>query len=104
MCSVAQSCLFETPWTVACQVPLSMGFSKQEYGSGLPFLPPGDLPGPGIEAASLAWAGGLFTTVPPGKPLSLLQRAFNDFTCWHLPLDQDPQHDEVFFTNIGIET
>ena len=41
--------LFETPWTVACQAPLSMGLSQQEYWSGLPFPPPGDLPDPRIE-------------------------------------------------------
>ena len=40
--------LFATPWTVACQAPLSMEFSKQEYWSGLPCLPPGDLPNPGL--------------------------------------------------------
>ena len=54
-----------TPWTVACQAPLSMGFSRQEYCSGLPFLPPGDLPDPGIKPRSLvspALAGGFFTT------------------------------------------
>ena len=47
---VAKSCLtLATPWTVACQAPLSMGFSRQEYWSGLPFPSPGDLPDPGIE-------------------------------------------------------
>ena len=40
---------FVTPWTVAHQAPLSMGFSRQEYWSGLPFPPPGDLPNPGTE-------------------------------------------------------
>ena len=40
---------FATPWTVACQAPLSKGFSRQEYWSELPCLPPGDLPHPGIE-------------------------------------------------------
>ena len=44
--------LFATPGTLAYQVPLSMGFSRQEYWSGLPFPSPGDLPGPGIEARS----------------------------------------------------
>ena len=44
--------LFVTPWTVACQAPLSMGFSRQEYWSGLPFPPPGDLPDPGTEPRS----------------------------------------------------
>ena len=60
-----------TPWTVAHQAPLSMGFSKQEHWSGLPFPPPGDLPNPGIEPASLAspaLAGGFFTTALPGPP------------------------------------
>ena len=63
--------LFATPWTVGHQAPLSMGFSRQEYCSGLPFLPPGDLSNQGIKLASLAspvLAGGLFTTVPPQKP------------------------------------
>ena len=66
---------FAFPWTAAHQVPLSMGFSRQEYWSGLPFPPPGDLPHPGIEPmslVSLALAGGFFTTVPQGfhrKPL-----------------------------------
>ena len=46
---VAQSYLFETPWTVAYQDPPSMGFSRQEYWSGLPFPSPGDPPDPGIE-------------------------------------------------------
>ena len=57
--------LFVTPWTVACQAPLSMGFSRQQFWSRLPFPPPGDLPDPGIEHASpafLALAGGFFTT------------------------------------------
>ena len=46
--------LFVTPWTVAYQAPLSMGFSIQEYWSGLPFPSPGDLPDPGIEPGSPA--------------------------------------------------
>ena len=60
--------LFETPWTVAHQAPLSLGFSRQEYLSGLPFPPPGNLPDIGIEPMFPAWAGGLFTTESPGKP------------------------------------
>ena len=57
--------LFATPWTSARQAPLSMGFSKQEYWSGLPFPSTGDLPDPRIEPGSLtrsALAGGFFTT------------------------------------------
>ena len=53
------------PWTVACQALLSMEFSRQEYWSGLPCPPPGDLPDPGIEPACLmspGFAGGFFTT------------------------------------------
>ena len=46
--------LFATPWTVAQQAPLSMGFSRQEHWSGLPFPSPGDLPDPGIEPRSPA--------------------------------------------------
>ena len=44
--------LFVTPWTIACQAPPSVGFSRQEYWSGLPFPSPGDLPDPGIEPGS----------------------------------------------------
>ena len=54
--------LSATPWTVACQAPLSMEFPRQEYWSGLPFPPPRDLPNPGIKPASLALAGGFFAT------------------------------------------
>ena len=59
--------LFVNPWAVAHQAPLSMGFPRQEYWSGLPFPSPGDLPDPGIEQASPALAGKLFTTMIPGK-------------------------------------
>ena len=54
--------LSATPWTIARQAPLSIGFSRQEYWSGLPFPPLGDLPDPGTEPASSALAGGFFTT------------------------------------------
>ena len=60
--------LFATQWTGACQSPLSMQFSRQEYSSGLPFPLPGDLPNPGIKPASLmspALAGRFFTTSAP---------------------------------------
>ena len=62
--------LLEIPWTVACQAPLSMEFSRQEYWNGLPFPPPGDLPNPRIEPQSLAFlalGGKFFTTATPGK-------------------------------------
>ena len=57
--------LFAIPWTVACQVPLCMRFSRKEYWSGLPCPPPGHLPDPGIEPTSITSptvAGGFFTT------------------------------------------
>ena len=51
---VARACpTLSTPWTVVCQGPLSMGFSRKEYWNGLSFPPPGDLPNPGIKTASL---------------------------------------------------
>ena len=60
--------LFATLWTVAYQAPLSMGFSRQEYWSGLPFPSPGDLPYPGIEPRSPALEADALTSEPPGKP------------------------------------
>ena len=65
--------LFVTLWTVACQAPLSMGFSRPEHWSGLPCYPPGDLPVTGIEPMSLmspALAGGFFTTSTTCEALS----------------------------------
>ena len=59
------------PMDSSYQAPLSMGFSRQEYQSGLPFPPPGDLPDSGIKPmypVYPALAGGFFTTAPPGKP------------------------------------
>ena len=60
--------LFATPWTVAFQAPPSMGFSRQEYWSGLPFPSPGDLPDPGIEPGSPTFQADALTSEPPGKP------------------------------------
>ena len=62
MCMRSVMSDFGTLWTAARQAPLSMGFSRQEYWSGLPFPSPGDLPNPGIESKSPALAGGFFTT------------------------------------------
>ena len=58
-----------TPWTVAHQALPSMGFSRQEYWSGLPFLSPGDLPDPGIEPGSPAFPADALTSEPPGEAL-----------------------------------
>ena len=66
---------FETPWTVGHQAPLSMGFSRQEYWSGLPFPSPGDLPNPGIEPGSSASQADALPSEPPRKSL-----------CWRIPI------------------
>ena len=59
--------LFATLWTVAHQAPPSMGFSRQEYWSGLPFPSPGDLPNPGIKPRSPALQADSLTSEPPGN-------------------------------------
>ena len=64
VCVLSHVWLFAALWTVACQVPLSLGFSSQEYWSRLSFPSPGDLPDPGIEPKSPALAGGIFTSDP----------------------------------------
>ena len=68
MLSRVQLCM--TPWTVALQTPLSVGFSSQEHWSGLAFSSPGDIPDPGIKPTSpeSPYLAGGFTTGPPGKP------------------------------------
>ena len=66
-CHLSHVQLFATPWTIAHQPPLCMGFSRQEYWSGLPFPPPGDLPNPVIESRSSALQGRLFTIRVTGK-------------------------------------
>ena len=70
--------LFVTPRTVGHQAPPSMGFSRQEHWSGLPFPSPGELPDPGIEHESPALQAGTLPSEPPGKLLVL--------TKWMLPL------------------
>ena len=74
---------FATSWSVASRAPLSMGFSRQEYWSGLPFPSPGDLPNPGIKPRSPALQADSLPIEPPGEPknsgvggLSLLQGIF----------------------------
>ena len=65
--SLSRVQLFATPWTVAHQAPPSMGFSRQEYWSGLPFASPGDLPDPGIEPRFPALQADALTSEPQGK-------------------------------------
>ena len=82
---VAQSCqLFVTPWTVTRQAPLSMGFSRQEYWSGLSFLSSGDLPDPGIEPRSPALQADSSPSEPPRKPSGNCA----DVQIWRLATDQ----------------
>ena len=89
---VAKSCpTLATPWTVAHQVPLSMGFSRQEYWSGLPFPTPGDLPEPTHWTHISYIAGRLFMTQPSGKShcssISLVKSALNTLiSVWFVDL------------------
>ena len=75
--SLSRVQLFATPWTVAHQAPPSMGFSRQEYWSGLPSLSPGDLPDPGIEPRSPALQADALPSEPPGKPVSQFSKYHN---------------------------
>ena len=65
--SLSRVRLFATPWTVTYQAPLSMGFSRREYWSGLPFPSRGDLPDPEIEPRSPALQADALPSEPPGK-------------------------------------
>ena len=82
--------VFATLRTAARQAPLCLGFSRQEYWSGLPCPPPGDLPDPGIEPTCLvspSLAGGLFTTSPMWQALAPMQ--CTEFMQWHRELPDD---------------
>ena len=74
MKSLSRVQLFVTPWTVAYHTPPSMGFSRQEYWSGLPFPSPGDLPDPRIEPGSPALYTDALPSEPPGKSFIRLKR------------------------------
>ena len=78
VCVLSHVQLFATPWTVARQAPLSMGFPRLEYWSGLPFPIPGDLLDPGIEPMSPALAGGLPFT--PGATWETQERGYLFYT------------------------
>ena len=71
--SLSRVQLFVTPWTVAYQASPSMGFSKQEYWSGLPFPSPEDLPDPGVEPGSPTLQADTLTSEPPGKERSIIK-------------------------------
>ena len=81
---VAQSCpTLCDPWTVAHRAPPSMGFSRQEFWSGLPFPSPGDLPNPGIEPRSPTLQADVLTSAPPGKFLVVKNPpAHSQGACW----------------------
>ena len=84
--------LFVTPWTVVSQPPLSMGFSRQQYWSGWPCPPPGDLPDSRIETLSLispALPVDCLSSEPPGKSLNEPNRL--KFICWN----PNPKHDDI---------
>ena len=85
-----------TPWTVACQALLSLGFPRQEYWGGLPFPPPGGLPDPGIKPGSPALQADSLPSKPPGKPckiiLNLNYLSTNGF--W---FHEFPMHGSFFF-------
>ena len=66
--SLSRVRLLQPSWTVACQAPLSMGFSRQEYWGGLPFPSPGDLPSPGIKPGSPVLQAGSLPTELRGRP------------------------------------
>ena len=72
-----------TPWTVARQAPLSMGFSRQEHWSGLPFPPPGDLPDPGTEPRALALQAVSLPSEQPGKPKLGVKLGLTVFSLFH---------------------
>ena len=71
--SLSRVRLFVTPWTIAYQAPRSMGFSRQECWSGLPFSSPGNLPDPGIEPRSPTLQANALPSEPPGKLENVVQ-------------------------------
>ena len=77
--SLSRVRLFVTPWTVAYQVPQSMGFSRQEYWSGLPFPSPGDLPDPVIDTASPTLKADALPSELPEKPMAIMRTIPNRY-------------------------
>ena len=73
-CALSLRRVLATPWSVAGQAPLSIGFLRQEYCSGLPFPSPGYLPNPGIEPGSSALQADFLSYEPPGKPRAHLEK------------------------------
>ena len=76
---------FATPWTIVCQSPLSMGFPRQEYWSGLPWPPPGCLPDPRIQTVSSAWQVDSLPLSHLGRPCTTITTIhFQNFFIFHL--------------------
>ena len=88
--------LCAAPWTVAHQAPPSLGFSRQEHWSGLPFPSPGDLPDPGTELKSPALTGRFFTTELPREPKTVLLR-YNSYTIQFTNLECITQQFLVYY-------
>ena len=82
--SLSRVRLFVTPWTVAYQAPPSMGFSRQEYWSGVPLPSPGYLPDPGMEPGSPAFQADALASEPPGKLLKLLKICTKPFLLFNI--------------------
>ena len=91
--------LFATQWTVAYQASPSMGFSRKEYWSGLPFPSPGDLPDPGIEPGSPTLQADTLTSEPPGKPSIVYKMLIYRENWMHLSLQ--PPMNLYTFQNVG---
>ena len=107
LCLVVQLCpTFATLWTVACQAPLSMGFSRQEYWHGLPFPPPGDLPDPRIEPVTPALAGRFLPLSHLGSPriLAWVAYPFSRGSSWPRSVYVRPRTSSIFlFTSKFIK-
>ena len=99
-CAFSPIWLFATLWTVARQAPLSMGFSRQNYWSGLPFPSPGDLPDPGIKTGSPALPGGFLTIWVTRKDCDLEYRVFNAVSVYRMAFSCIPR--EVRVSHFGI--
>ena len=98
---VTQSCLtLCDPWTVVCQAPPSMGFSRQECWNGLPFSSPADLPDPGIKPGSPALQAAALLSEPPGKPQILTDLVVPGLSCgmWDL---SSPTRDQTWAPCLG---
>ena len=81
---------FVTPWTVAREAPLSMGFPRQEYWSGLPFHSPGNLPNPGIKPMFPALQADSLPTEPSGKPITVWSEVAQSCLTLCDPMDCSP--------------